>query len=363
MAEININEAVISQTAQVIVDITDQVIRESRKPRLDELRVAARNYLDIITKDKQEINMFESIAKRQKAIRHTDPQTPELVEEYKKNKERNNLFLKGVIPREVYTATFSFQKLINEYIGQHSQMIYVYRKGKGDPILFELEETDIMSFDESSSQKLVARLSMTGKQAKQFEAAGKRLDLEKFRANTAGLNATYKEVIARFNYSKARPRLVMWINPSAPPKWAVMSVSAEGDINEAYSAWVFLRPEEPFDKDMEGNIDIYMGEVANVDNESGLLKGDISVVETNMEYAIKSGKASALSINQVEELARMVMDIDFDESKVQALKQKLHEVAVTRNFKGVGDSVEEALKNAGIEKIKGELEVPVYLGG
>ena len=70
--------------------------------------------------------------------------------------------------------------------------------------------------------------------------------------------------------------------------------------------------------------------VAKVDNESGLLAGDVTI--GNIEYAIKSADASMLGIRQMVLLAELIQkDVIKDISDLLKYKQLLHNKARTRN--------------------------------
>jgi hypothetical protein len=69
-----------------------------------------------------------------------------------------------------------------------------------------------------------------------------------------GLKTTYAKVLERYRISRGKGlRLLMWKPGNA---WKKMTISAEGDINEAYAAFVFLNKSSPtFTRSLEYNID------------------------------------------------------------------------------------------------------------
>lgn len=179
-------------------------------------------------------------------------------------------------------------------------MVFVVEGSEGDPELYEMTSEEILKFDYSSRNQLTARYNVTtddlGKSLKKIELTESNLNFSLF-----GLKATYAEVLERYRISRSQSsRLLMW-KPGG--LWKKMTISAEGDINEAYAAFVFLNKTSPSfaNNSMEYNIDDFATGVAAVDNMSGLLRGDVTV--DNIEYGIKSAGASTLGLKQMKTLA------------------------------------------------------------
>jgi len=100
----------------------------------------------------------------------------------------------------------------------------------------------------------------------------------------------------------------MWLNPNFGmhgTKWLKAMVNKQGDIKEAYASVILdrkINSNKLFnDEKLDNNVHSFMEEVAKVDSESGLLKGDVTVGQ--IEYAIKGVKASTLGLTQVIQIA------------------------------------------------------------
>ena len=73
-----------------------------------------------------------------------------------------------------------------------------------------------------------------------------------------------------------------------------------------------------------------MEQLAKVDNESGLLKGDVTVGQ--IEYAIKGVSASTLKMNQVIQLAEKICGKQvYTKKDLEEQKQDYHKKMKTRN--------------------------------
>jgi len=312
---ISIDSSTLNEAQNYLTEVAATGVQSAVKPTLEQLKAAAASYKNVVEVLSVQVTNFENILKRQKALRKASASYNEL-DEYIANRTYVSDFLQSGIPQSLYQATFDFQQIVNNFLGQKVQTIFVYENDDGTPDLYDINEEQILNFDYSSRNKLVARYQVNNRN---FQSA-----LTKFtqdNVNEVGisnLKNTYKESMARFRVSKVKR--VMWLNPESPPKWRIMKVSAAGDINEAYAAVVLTRQETLFlNSYLETNIDTFMMKFVHyVDNISGLLQGDVSV--GNTEYAIKSANASTLSLVQVINLANMIMQEDFNEDKLKELK-------------------------------------------
>lgn len=238
------------------------------------------------------------------------------------------------------TEVFKFQNDVNLYLGQEVKTVYVFVGRDGNPILFELDHSgeNVIMGMASKGRGISARYRNVTK--KRMEGLKRIDDLER-KFNLIGLKSAYTETLARGKYSKTKGfkgGLRIFWKPDAGGPWKKMIISSAGDVNEAYAA--FYLANEPKPSFSSGNIEILLDEflldstrgVAAVDNISGLLEGDVTV--GNVEYAIKSGGASALSYTQVVDLAMALRDMSPEEianNYVEDYKQKLHNKGVTRN--------------------------------
>ncbi len=329
-------------TADIItneqLNAIDTPLKDAVEIDIQQLRAAANEYLIEVSALSVEIQQFQNLLQRQRNLRRANANYSE-IEEYIQNKEQQSVFLRSDIPKRFYAATFKFQAALNAFIGQKVVMVFVYENNNGEPELYEIKDEDLLKYDVASrTNNFVARYNPT---QKDLETSMERLKVdEAFNFNLIGLKTTYKEVLFRYRVSrKHNNRIVLWQNPSRV--WHHAFISAEGDINETYAAIVLLNKKSPdFNSDIELNVEAFVHETFNVDNESGMLAGDVTV--GNIEYGIKSAGASALSARQLIIMAKKVIsDATFDKQALLKEKQKLHARARTRNKELVGDIEKE----------------------
>lgn len=318
--------------ANEAVDIGSKEISEAtimeHKNDLAFLKQAAQEYKMILADLELELSRFSQLLRRQSQIRKEVGKTgAQEVDEYIKNKTEVQAFLASDIPKRLYAASFKFQNQLNEFLGQQVKMVFVVEGSEGDPELYEMTSEEILKFDYSSRNQLTARYNVTtddlGKSLKKIELTESNLNF-----SLSGLKVTYAEVLERYRIGRSQnSRLLMW-KPGG--SWKKMTISAEGDINEAYAAFVFLNKTSPsFANSMEYNIDDFAVGVAAVDNMSGLLRGDVTV--DNIEYGIKSAGASTLGLKQMKTLADQILAENFDASSLQQVQKKMEQRAKTRN--------------------------------
>lgn len=329
-----------SDVTFTITDAATGEIKEIVKPTLDQAKAAAREYLQLVENLQQEVDKFENLLDTQEKIRHGEKQNVSTkTEEYIENRKEIRRFLNSNIPEQLYSATFEFQQIVNNLLEQYVEVVFVYTQ-KGVPDLYTINEKEILKYDYSRSNELTARYYVSNRN---YASALTKLEMSDLdSAGLSGLRTTYQESVSRYNRSKVHR--VMWLNRTPPPKWLIMKISAVGDINEAYAAVILTHQERQFlDANIENNIDTFMMEyVGKVDNISGLLQGDVEV--GNIEYAIKSSKASTLSLKQVIALAsRMANEKDFSIDDLKDFQRELKERGVIRNILVEGildDSIE-----------------------
>ena len=293
----------------------------------EQIRMAAQKYLFLVERLNVELTKFKVLLRRQKELRKLNPDSFKSIGEYERNKTMVSQFLNSDIPKTLYKASFDFQELLNEFLGQKISMIFVHN-GEGGPELYEMQSEEILKYDYSKTNSLTARYRAN---VSEFSSTMKKLQIDsQLKFNLEGLKGTYQEILYRYECARQMgKRSILWREND---KWEGLTVSAMGDINEAYAAFVLLNKVPPyFDGDIESNIrDFMLSGVAQVDNISGLLQGDVTV--NNIEYGIKSADASALGLTQIKKIAQQIVsDPGFDKQKLQATKEKFRAKGRTRN--------------------------------
>lgn len=323
---------IIERIADDVLDVANEAsseqIEEQFKINTQELKVEATRYIKIFEELRQQVKDFENVLRRQSQLRKSFRDTYETIDEYIENKNYVTAFLNSDIPKKLYSSSFNFQAVLNNYLGQKVVMVYVFDDGSG-PELYEINSEDILKFDYSSRSKLIARYNAT---TKDIGSTLTKLKLdEKFNFNYPNLKATYKETIYRYRCARKKNfKVVLWQVPDKV--WHATKVSAEGDINEAYAGIVILNRTQPSfnSSNLEVNIGQFLKEVEKVDNISGLLQGDIT--KGNIEYGVKSAQASALSLNQIIKLAyEIVSDENYSKEKLLQKQEQFRKKGRTRN--------------------------------
>lgn len=300
-------------------------IQKSGGVQLQSLKMAAQRYLFIINDLNQELQRFKQLLKRQKEIRRSNDAYKEL-EEYQLNKEKVTLFLTGKVPKTLYEISFDFQKLLNEFLGQKVKMVFVYDNGSG-PELYEILTEEVLKFDYSKNNTLTARYRAN---VTEMSSAMKKIKSDQeLKFNLPNLKEAYQQAMYRYDQSRQKGRRSVYWNTGN--KWTAMTVSAAGDINEAYAMFVLLNKVPPyFNGDLESNIGEFMQSgVAQVDNISGLLQGDVT--SGNIEYGIKSADASALGLTQIKKIAEQIVKDDFSKESLEKIKAQHKAKGRTRN--------------------------------
>lgn len=266
----------------------------------------------------------------------------------KQNKKiYNNIKSTGF--REFYVKLLSYQRLLNEAIGQSTKTVYLYRSPNGKTVkILELDDKYIADSLQlgSNSGNLTLKFrnalhSKTGLGLLDNNSNKTLYENIKETQDETKLMATYNEVYRRgeisrektFKYSNKRILLILW-RPDG--YWRKMIVSSFGDINEALLSFYLQKRFEEFNLPIENNVETFLLDkhsgVLQVDNLSGLLQGDIT--SGNIEYAAKSKGASELGYKQIISMAQALALSSPEKLRRTILqkKQELANKAKTRNW-------------------------------
>ena len=313
---------------QILFNNINKPVSDEIKGNLMILKTAAKHYISVVEDLNKKIIEFENLLRHQQGLRRTNKNDFNTMEEYIRGKDQVRAFLNSEIPQKLYEESMNFQQVLNNFLGQKVTMVFVFENIEGEPELYEITSEDVLKYDYSSSNKLVARYRGD---ADALNHSMKKLQLAAdWNFNLPNLKATYTETLYRYRCSRQiNKRIVLWQNPYN--EWHAMKVSAEGDINEAYASIVILNRKEPsFNNNMEINIEQFLNEVAQVDNISGLLQGDVT--NGNIEYGIKSAGASTLSLKQIIKIAyQIINDENFNQGTLEKIKKDFAAKGRTRN--------------------------------
>jgi hypothetical protein len=337
---IKINEKDIDK---IIQDISEQEIlqlNDNIDQDIIQLKKIAVKFLKVATEVQERVNRIETLMLHQKKLRKQIKAELGIVgrflpkyetDTYRIHKEELQNELKSQEIERLYQAAFVFHDDINKILGQEVRTVIVLEDNEGNPLVFPLTKEEIfnnsiLSFEETSkTARLTARFRTNVQQMRNAGISAMQRDNFNDNLNIDNLNQSYKTILYRYDTYK---QLVLWLYPNNPKTWNKSKVSARGDIAEAYAMFFLKKAQYDFQSNnLEENIHYFMTlGVANVDNVSGLLQGDIT--DGQFEYAIKSADASYMSILQMIKLAQDIVNknkyslVDLEKKKAELAKQK-----------------------------------------
>lgn len=311
-----------------------------------QLRILATRYLALVTTLEERLTTFTGWLDERSVIRAeiAEGKTSRAAEQVVLNNQIKE-FIKGSVPEELYSSAFDFQHALNEILGQKVQMIFVWRDKRGHVETYEFEEKDLLKFDYNKLHQLTGRFANMSKQLRASLTPLEKTLIQNDQQEQwlAGLQSAFNETSWR--YEHGTKGLVLFKDEMG--NWVPFFISAQGDINEGYAAALLSEMNNPenWGSDLEWQVYIFLMEyVANVDNQSGLLHGDITV--GNVEYAVKSAGASTLGLAQLKVLAQtIVADPSYDINKLKAKQHELELEARLRN--GTLDMLEREVGTIG----------------
>ena len=329
----------LDKMTQIVEQTGDKVIDQQGAIFSKKIKQYASDFLKIITKDEKELEQIEKGLRRQeniiKSIQQADSNA---VYQWKIQIQNRHYMTKKDFYKEMVTAALKFQNQLNELLNQKVELIYIYQDENNNPVLYTLDEASLTSalIYQRSKDRISGRFKETKNFMEHLNNLTKYELYEKF--NIEYFNYTYKQVIWRFNYGRQKGTgLIMWLNPNFgnnKTKWLKARVGQQGDIKEAYASVILDRGINSIklfnDDRLDNNVHSFMEQIAKVDNESGLLKGDITVDQ--IEYAIKGSSASTLGLKQIVAMAETIINkTNYIKQDLQKQKEDFHRMAQTRN--------------------------------
>lgn len=256
--------------------------------------------------------------------------------------------------KELYKNIISYQKEINEILGQTVKMTFVF---EDDAEIIFIDSENLIANDwDGAKGKFRYDLGLYDSTSMNSEI------YDTSNQNFEPLKNTYLEIIWRYDKAQYRKKT----GDTDPMKmilyyignhWYGVRVSSKGDVSEAYATYALNHTLKPF-IERQGNIEEQVqyflfgvnngtsfyghqtqryiskwshGGVIGIDNESGFLAGDFS--QNGIEYGIKGNAARTLAIRQVFDFAENVVNQHgaYDATNVQAWKTNARNNAFTRN--------------------------------
>ena len=308
-----------------------QVIYNDIQEQLNKVKQEAIEFANFMTNTQGlYVQLIESI-KHRKDLQQTIEANGVITELFKGKNLNQNLKTYGP---EIYQRVLHFQQTLNETINRQQQIVYVWHGVDGKtPTLLLLQDEQVLEklkMSYSSSNNLSARFNITKTaDVNQYEKIEDKMDIPQDSQNVdlLKLNQAYLESLSR--WTKSKTKRIMWKTDN----WHVykIAVSAKGDISEAYAAALLTKPINPpiNYEDIEWNIQSFAQLIAQVDNISGMLQGDISTDTFN--YAIKSFSASLLGITQFISFAIEIANTEY--LTLDTIKAKQKELADKGNVR------------------------------
>ena len=348
-----IDENIINHFLSLAQQICENKVKNIELSDSDKIKIIASKFLNEALQIQEEIRSIEKLMYAQKTLRKKIREQLQVTgkwikewetNEYRENREKLYQKLHDDKIEKFYYAAETFIEEINNMLSQTMKTVILLENANGVPELFEVSkeqmfQSKILSFEESSkSSRLVARFKVSSNQLKKNGLlALQRDNFVNDNLNLNNLNITYQKVIWRFDTYE---RVVTWFYPNV---WNRMKVSARGDISEAYAYFFFSKHEYDFKIADEYSVDIFMEKgVGSVDAISGLLRGDISDVDNNIEYSIKSADASFMGIPQLITLANNIMTKGTYD--IQTLKGYKNQLETPKNKQKIRNPIERGIK-------------------
>ncbi len=340
---------VLDKAAEIIEQPGKKIIEEHEKDFSKQIKRYAQEFLNVLRQDQKELEDIEKALEREEDLvkRIEMEASTDYTYEWRVQIQNRHLMTRKDYYREIISAMLKFQTQLNELLDQKVELVYVYQNENNDPVLYTINEEDLLPilYYEKSEGKIRGRFfeSTAG-----FLQALKNLTkyelFDKF--NLRYFNYTYKQILWRFNQGRKRKgvHLILWLNPNfrqsnnTTTKWLKAQVGQRGDIKEAYSSIVLdrqINEKKLFnDEKLDNNVHAFMEELAKVDDESGLLKGDVTVGQ--VEYAIKGASAKTMGLQQTITVAQKIIETfengeKYTKRNLQEQKQEFHKAAKSRN--------------------------------
>ena len=332
--------SLLDDMTKIVEQTGDQIIDQQGKIFSKKIKEYAQEFLNVITKNKLELEEINNSLQHQKNIVQAIQRANiDSTYEWRTQIQNRHQMTKRDHYREMITAALKFQNQLNELLDQTVELVYVYQDQNNNPILYTIDQKSLSAalYYQSNKGKISGRFKEN-----QNKFLSYLTNLTKYQLyegfNLDYFNYTYKQVIWRFNYGhKKKSDLIMWLNPNFGfhgTKWLKAMVNKQGDIKEAYASVILDRQINSVkifnDEKLDNNVHEFMQQVAKVDSESGLLKGDVTVGQ--IEYAIKGASASTLGIQQIIKVAQSILNkTNYIKQDLQKQKKDFHEKAGTRN--------------------------------
>ena len=359
---VEIDKNTINALVNELLDEAARPTKELVELSMKEIKQAAKNYLLVLETEKNNIKNLENALEIQKKYVREQLKNFSSKAELKSSKtyiqqrEKIKQEQKMQSTREsiinIYKASLAFQDLLNGIIGQEMIITYLAsNKSKVGVFNIPLKEAfkqgllkiDITSKTYEVSMRFNGSISKLEKLANDVDSIISKMEAGIPEQEIGILDSTYREVVRRFKTYKGENKngkqvgIVLW---NSNGKWYKMTPSSLGDINEAYVAYYLQAKQYPKMLGiLEQDIDIFMKLVSEVDSAAGLMLGDISNEEKGIEYAVKSAGASTLSLTQIENLAKEIIQSDITKMDLKHLKEIDAQKGSMRN------NIEELLKN------------------
>jgi hypothetical protein len=223
--------------------------------------------------------------------------------------------------KQMMANVLELQNVINTFLGQRIQMVYVWVGSKGKVELYTFDnDVEHLKIDKASTShggQISGRINNMRKEG------GKKFLNENYDPDKSLLNPTFKEVHERAKESKIQAKKMdlnmggaFYIYWKDGGEWIGARVTGMGALAESYFG--FYINEVTFQSFIEAAVGKYMTDeqfgVLQGDAVSGFLRGDVS--KDGVEYGVKSAGASAMGYSDIIDYAQDIIKL---EKSAQAL--------------------------------------------
>ena len=319
--------------------ISVQNLNNYTKENLSEIKRAAYDYIEKISKLATTTSLLNSLLRKRKKITNqlksneNDTKLATALEEA--NEKIKEIILGDEMLKRGVIETHKFTAFLHDKLGKTLQMVYVHESEDGTEVaMYKINNIqDIISIQKGKAGTLEARLKLTAEKIANLEQASKKIQKIPINKEQAkNLDKTYSAIIERYNkyHYQGSLHIILWEMVPNKPKWHGLKRYQRGTLTQAYSDAVLNRRFQNFEgnayTERESDIEFFATLVEKATGTFGALQSDVEY--DNMSIAIKSGQASPQGIILTKKLAQAILNLpeNIDEIKFLQVMRRYFQV-------------------------------------
>lgn len=217
------------QLNSMSIDLSSEAAQEKMSIIAQQMKISAENFIFKSTQyGEKTLTVLAQKIEHNRKIRNSLKETTRgkdfnvllsANDEYQKTKEELSAMLKTKEVAKIFEIAEEFQLDMNTLLGQEVKLVYVYENNMGEPELYILKDTDLLTADVQSrradiagrfAEKKINEAIENLKNQHLTEHIEKLLIQEKTKYDEQGAKDTYKESMSRYRYSRTKKlRFVM----------------------------------------------------------------------------------------------------------------------------------------------------------